>query len=226
MTSYEDIAGRGFKVGPRAEEGKRQVQLALGRLVMEWNFAEHWLGMLAGALIGRHMKPLGSQPAGEGYLLPQTLVAELGSVDIANLLHTLASDVLAPELGAAVAHAAAYHERLREFRNAFVHGIENGTDIDGFGYVGLLHSISAKQALVFKAAHIPVADIDMIADRCVTLRKYADGIIHHIGAGIVQPKPGEAPPELPHKPPLPRKKPTTPRYWRETAKRPKLPRPK
>jgi hypothetical protein len=176
------------------EESKNnRFLIALGQLVLDWNFAEGWMRYLLATL------------AGQDDQISQILTVELGSVGLENALTAFANHILQPEHGDGVLHGVEMYERLRVHRNYYVHGVLVHIDYKQFG---IAMSVSAKGKIKQEVDRVDAVRLEMIAAQCCALGDYLSALRSHI-LGLKQEN--DEPFPLPNKPPLPEKLAKTPR---------------
>jgi hypothetical protein len=95
--------------------------LLLGLVVMSWNSCESNLRELIRAIATRHRL--------EDTQLIDVLVSEMGTLGLTQAIRCYADEVppSEPELAAALIHSAALTERLKPYRNYYVHGMQGVT---------------------------------------------------------------------------------------------------
>jgi hypothetical protein len=163
--------------------------IAVGQLVVDWNFAEGWLRQLLVTLT-----QLDRETA-------QILTAELGAIGLENALSAFATHRLPDEEGAAVRHALKMYELLRAYRNYYIHNI--AFDAGSFGVTA---EVSAKGKVKANSDRLEPETLKAVSDQCAVL----GGYIHLIHERISRLGQHGALPPLPDKPPLPEKLAKTP----------------
>jgi hypothetical protein len=153
--------------------------IALGTLVIDWNFAEGWMGTLLSSLV---------EPSDTAKIL----TAELGSVGLENALTAFANHIVTADQGDAIKHAVKMFARLRGHRNYYIHAVVFQA---GDPPVGYTHSQSAKGRLKLSAAVVTKELVLAAASLCRDLGRYVQKITASIHGD------GQVP--LPDKPPLP-----------------------
>lgn len=168
--------------------------IAFSHMILTWNNAE---GTLRGLLA--HF--IGSESLRE-FLKSQILIAELGTTGLADALRALAINILPQDVGKSVSHAVDYFERIRSYRNYYVHGVTSILPVKS-GPHGLIVNITAKGKLVEHKDYVPVADLAFVTDHSTALQNYVTRISAHLHwtAEFV----GGSHPPLPEPPQLPKK---------------------
>jgi hypothetical protein len=177
---------------PEVPENERDYLATFGRLAQEWNLAESNLRGLLMRLASEDMKAF--------TLNAGILTAEMGSVAMENALRAFAASTIKGQVGEALEHAAKFYERLRAYRNYYVHSIVYVTAHADTGTVGGVHTFEAKGKLVERLEFISKHDLELATVQAIVLRDYVRGINLWLMAQTTEFL-GEL--ELPPKPPLP-----------------------
>src|SRR6185437_3943940 len=98
---------------------------------------------------------------------------------------------------------AEYYDRLRVYRNYYMHGITVAVPSSDLGALGVILMTSAKGELAHDKDFISVEQIYETIGRTTTLRTYIDQVLNNL-AWTVDPKlPERRRPQLPVPPPMP-----------------------
>lgn len=157
--------------------------------------------MTEGTMRGLLAHFIGSDSVRES-LKSRILTAELGTTGLADALRALAINVLPEDVGKSVSHAVDYFERVRSYRNYYVHGV---TDIinSTSGPHGFIINFAAKGKLIEHRDIVSVADLAFVTDHSMDLKNYVTIISAHL-QWTVELFGGSRPP-LPEPPQLPKK---------------------
>lgn len=148
--------------------GKSTVALSLGELVIAWNSAE--------IALRRLLSFIAFGNAGHNAHKAYILTAELGAVALEQALRSFANFSSDVEAAAAIKHAASFSERVREYRNYYVHGISGlgyGAAPDKSVPLGFIFYTSAKGHLKEHFQLVQASLLDDVANHCRTLGRYA-----------------------------------------------------
>lgn len=146
---------------------EREYLVELGMVIVEWNKLEATIRFLI-------YKLAGGGPATDILL---SKMSTLGTIDIfKSLSGEIGSDSLRSELG----HLAEVYDKLREYRNEYVHGIAalvHDGSING-PIVGLGQTVAtSKSRLVLREHKVSKADLEFMRTNLESAKKYADSII-------------------------------------------------
>lgn len=168
--------------------------IAFAHMILTWNMTE---GTMRGLLA--HF--IGSESVRE-VLKGRILTAELGTTGLADALRALAINILPEDVGKPVSHAVDYFERVRSYRNYYVHGITNILNSTS-GPHGFIISFAAKGKLIEHKDLVSVADLAFVTDHSMDLKNYITRIGAHLQwtAELF----GGSRPPLPEQPQLPKK---------------------
>jgi hypothetical protein len=149
---------------------------ALGAAIIAWNQAEM---VIRGLLVTL---------SGDG-MVSYILTAELGSQGIIDALNAIAP-MKGKELRVAIVTVSAYYERLRAYRNYYVHGLM-ASGSDGKEASGLIYTSSAKGKFGIAQDIVPIDQVKWLRERCLDLMKGGAAITSRLRL-----------PELPAEPPI------------------------
>jgi hypothetical protein len=176
---------------------------AVGELIYEWNNLEHVTRNLILRLVGRTAAA-------------QILTANLGSVPLCEALRTIGNELTKQPVQDRIINAVQYIERLREYRNFYIHGFmfiafqfENEQDMlnANFGAakpIGVLDSFSAKSRYSRSELDFAIEDVQTVVSWCKSGRRYVGNIMGFVRDSKVPP-PARPPQSLPEMLPLPDK---------------------
>lgn len=175
----------------------------LGLLVVEWNRLESCAQLMVYALAGADERI-------------DILTAHMGTVSLSDALRTLAAECGPPKAKPHIDHFLALFERIRDYRNYYVHGLRLlVSDKDGRP-VAMSQSQSAKARLVIHEGTITDSELQTCIDHIEATLQYAGHIFTLLwGADkVVGAKLGAS---FLQKPPLPDKL-QKPRRFRQDGK--------
>jgi hypothetical protein len=145
------------------------------------------------------IRTLAASYAGKG-VVGEIFTVEMGAVGLQNALCAIAKHSQTKGEGGHLEHCSALYDRLRGYRNYYIHGTVFTTEYtDGRPAAGFTFGKTAKGQIKTYSARVEAPQIQAVADQCYELGLFARQIFHHLHGG---PKPDERPP-LPDKPPLP-----------------------
>jgi hypothetical protein len=193
---------------------KRDIPMSLGLVVIGWNACE---------LACRELvKTLATGGQHRSWRLAEVLISELGSVGLTQALQCYAREFPSEQkdLARAVRHIADVTERLRAYRNYFVHGITNVTHY-GFdvseemierdapitealieGPFAHIYQKSAKGRSKFVLDHVKAGVLADVNRDLVRLKVYIDAVSIAVGRWLRGADDQDGAP-LPEPPPLP-----------------------
>ena len=154
-----------------AEEDEASYIVAFGRMVMAWNRAEASLRQLLAGLCGGNTI--------EANLKARIVTAELGSAGLTYALNSFAANLLPPEVAERVEHAVKYYDRLRVYRNYYVHGITSVTTATQQA-LGIIIMMTAKNELVEHQDFIAVDRLQWLEEKSEVLHTFAVAIMRHL----------------------------------------------
>jgi hypothetical protein len=174
--------------------------IKLGEMVLAFNRTERRLrDMLAGIVTSTSLN-------GRSITIAKIVTAELGGVGLTSALSSFANNVGDDPLGGLVNHAADYFDKVREYRNYYVHGIQTVIPTDKGG-AGFGSTESAKSKLKIHRGFVRQSEIEELTSHCETLTVYVNAVINCLADRFGQ---NHAPegfdlykPQLPDKPPSP-----------------------
>lgn len=172
---------------------------AFGHMIITWNIAESALRRLLAGLCGAKSVA--------DILKAKIVTVELGPIGLADALKTFADIILPPSPAEAVNHAVKYYDRIRAYRNYYVHGITGIIPVSD-GPHGFILITTAKGTLTENKDIVSLNDIKTLTGHANQLHWYVEAIISHLFSE-------EALFSLPHKPPLPKTLQKTRQHLRE-----------
>ena len=176
-----------------SREGAVSYYASLGAAVVAWNQAEDLLRQMLIALCGAS---------------PQTwiLTAELGPIPLQNALQSGATDIAPLRLKPLIGHCIEWFDRLRMYRNYYIHSIIN-VDLHHSGeFVGDASQTTAKRRLAIHQEFIFEDDYLQFRQQVNEFLNFSTDVFVHVASHPLTEYPGGAPfPPLPEMPPLPAK---------------------
>ncbi len=169
------------------DNSKTSILATLGELAINWNVAEAWIRTLAGSYAGKTV-------------VGEILTIELGTIGLQNVLCAVAKHAPLAEEADALLYCAKLYERLRGYRNYYIHGTIFAVEYANRPAAGFTYMKSAKGQIKSHGARVEAHQIQTVADQCYGLALYARQIYHHLHGDSQN---GGARPPLPDKPPLP-----------------------
>jgi hypothetical protein len=164
---------------------------AIGDLVLHWNKTE---GTVRGLL-----STLCAPQSETSRVCAEILTVEIGNVALTNAIRSIARALYSEELEEHLICCAEYLDRLRAYRNYYVHSIKGATDTQT-GPIGIATQVVAKSRYALNWDLVETRDIETVTRRCIYLHRYAHTLTLHV-EDVINDSP--APQELPDKPPLP-----------------------
>ncbi len=169
--------------------------IVFAHMILTWNMTE-------GTMRGLLAQFIGSDSARD-VLKSRILTVELGTTGLADALRALAVNILPQDVGKSVSHAVDYFERIRSYRNYYVHGTTNILNATS-GPHGFIVNMAAKGKLVEHKDRVSVPDLAFVTDHSMTLRNYVTGISCHLlwtaefdgGSRPLLPEPPQLPKKL------------------------------
>jgi len=131
-------------------------------MLIKWNQAENMLSNLICHLYG-----LGNHG--------NILVAHMGNVALKDALTTLSFEFSDDVFRDHITHYLAYFDRVREWRNYYVHGILIEAEVAG-ERGGYIQQMQARGKLAVTQQFVSVADVNRVTEMCETLRAYGGWI--------------------------------------------------
>lgn len=139
----------------------------LGILVVEWNHAESLLNTLLSFLSG-------------GGTRVAILTAHMNTVAVCQALRTLANEKLADDdVAPHVLHYTDYFDRLREYRNYYIHGIKAVGFSEGEA-VGIAETVTARERWTLHQLTLSVHDLRQSVELIIDLVRYGSKIMSHL----------------------------------------------
>jgi hypothetical protein len=128
------------------------------------------------------------------------LTAHMGTVSLCDALRTLSAEFAPTESREHIAHFLELFERLRAYRNHYVHAIRilGGSEIEP---IGLAETISAKGRLMLHQETVTLDDLLSLSANLAQARSYASSIIFRLWRAGKDPDAALQSP-WPQKPPL------------------------
>ncbi len=160
----------------------------VGILVVYWNRVEE-----AARLLVRHFNR-GDRDRSD------ILTAHMGTNSLCDALRTLSSAYCKSHEQEHIRHYIKLLERVREYRNYYIHGL--------LGYeegMGQIQTLSARSNLILHAESVDAEDIENIAIRCLEVSRYGINLYERLRQRESARKQKKRLPPLPDKPPLPNK---------------------
>jgi hypothetical protein len=180
--------------------------ISLGRLVLQYNEAETRLRRL----LVSAFEPISPRDV----MLAQIMTVELGNVGLTQALQSYANDLAPLTIREHILHAGTYFDRIREYRNFYVHGV---TSVMGRqeNPIGLFHTRTAKGSLKDHKGFVSKADLDQLTAHCETAGAFTNAVSNRLSF-VRGDWFGDLPePPLPDKPPLPDRLQKPAQHWRE-----------
>jgi hypothetical protein len=176
---------------PRRSYGETAYYAELGALVASWNQAENSLREMLVALCGARAEIW-------------ILTAELGSVSLQSALRSAATDIAAPALSPYIEHCVLWFDTLREYRNYYIHGINDVGPHTEQGFVGVSSHTSAKTRLVIHQEFITKMKLARLRRDITAFLSFSSEVLSHVVEPSLTASSGGTPfPPLPEMPPLP-----------------------
>ena len=153
----------------RALDALASFQSALGDLVINWNIVEASVRELLGCFASErpHSPPPGTD----------ILTVELGTVGLGHALQSYANDLVQPPYDEFVLHAVEYFDRVRIYRNYYVHGIANVMSgnvaaPEPVEVIGQISYVTAKGQLAFHSDEVKISDLRRVTNWCRRLNGF------------------------------------------------------
>jgi hypothetical protein len=135
-------------IGTDPEHNK--VPNKLGQIAMQWNHIESLMRFALSSFVGGDKAEI--------------ITAHLNSTTFINIFTTLSNEFAPENLRPIIGHYVKFFERMREYRNYYIHGISYVDEQDGEA-VGFLQTHTARGRLVLHQQAITLAELDAcIAD--------------------------------------------------------------
>lgn len=149
----------------RTAQNMHNMVYHLGDLIIRWNGCEGSLRYLLALVSG-------------GGIRFDILAAHFNPDALMNAFRTFAAETLDSPFKDHVLHAATYFDRLREYRNYYVHGIYLvSADREGRA-VGLANSLSARGRLVLHPKQIGIGDLLDLMAKMAMFEEYIRHLNH------------------------------------------------
>jgi hypothetical protein len=173
------------------DETRRSYLCALGSLIVNWNQAENSLRRILIDLCG-------ASPA------IWLLTAELGSVSLENALKSASFDIGPARLSPYIDHCIEWFSRLREYRNYYVHSINDIGLNSAEKVVGVYLQVSAKKRITVHSEFIGLDRINKFNSDVIEFLNFVSDVQFHVSAHPLTEFPDGRPfPPLPEMPLLP-----------------------
>jgi hypothetical protein len=137
------------------------------------------------------------------HLAVRIVTVEMGTVAIKQALQAI-SDLFDTPQKEAIDWAAQYFDRLREYRNYFIHDITLAVPSSDLGPLGIIIMMRAKVEAAQDKDFSSIKQVDEMAGRAITLRTYIGAILNNLAWGPGHPVLAERP-RVPVLPPMPEK---------------------
>jgi hypothetical protein len=147
------------------DEARKEYTAAFGEMVVAWNVAENMLRLLLYTLCGKTTAV-------------RILTAELSAMGIVQGLNSI-SDTLYGPVKDAVLTVCARYDRMREYRNYYVHGIAAVSYSEGIAE-GTAYMVSAKNELRVAIDRVPADQLNNLNDHLVRLQQSTIAILDTI----------------------------------------------
>lgn len=170
---------------------------SFGNMILSYNNAEEGFRRLLFGLVTPRPKSIGS------IALAKAMTDSLDNMGIALALKCFANDIADSKLRTPILHAVEYMDRLRPYRNFYVHGITS-IQLTNTGPKGWIHTHTAKGLLREHKTHISKDAIDELADQCRTAQIYFNNVGSYQSYLAGDFESGMPEPKLPSAPPLPK----------------------
>jgi hypothetical protein len=177
---------------------------AFGNLIVEWNRTERSVS----SLVGFFVHPTTDHPDADhrrrGHLALKIIMSEVGVYMVVNALRCIA-DTLEPSQKVAADCIAEWYDRLRDYRNYYVHGISNvAPSGDDNVATGIIFATSARRELVEDRDFVSPKQLFEAAQSAAALRTYIGEVLNHLawepGDPLVADRPRlPEPPQMPDK---------------------------
>jgi hypothetical protein len=136
-----------------AEKNRNDFCVAFADLLITWNAAERAATKMLNHLCGNS---------------PQTyiLTSELGALGLQNALSSMAFGIVDAPFVDALKHGVDYFDRVREYRNYYVHGIHAVGSVNTEEAFGMIEMLSAKKQFAIDEERVPIerlAEVKMMA---------------------------------------------------------------
>ena len=157
---------------------ERVFAAALGEAIVEWNCLE---GSLRGALVDLMLEK--KEPVIFDILRIKIMTLELNNVGIEQALKSFAENILTDILSDKIKHAVLFFERLRAYRNYYVHGVTGimgFTDAPSKYHMGRIDNSTAKGKLVQYRDWVTVEQLYWFVEQCIVARNFVAEIRNHI----------------------------------------------
>jgi len=157
-------------------EAANQLHAAVGEMVLAWNGAEMTLTFILNTLC----RELSGPPSADSMFIPGILTAHMGNVALANALRTISAEFAEPVLQEHLNHFIEITDRIREYRNYYVHGISDLSVSETDGVVGHLQSDQARGRIVRNLEFVTIPKLRKTTENCLVAKQYGTRILNHI----------------------------------------------
>ncbi|MBM7043584.1 hypothetical protein [Rhizobium lusitanum] len=143
-------------------EEEREFLALFGLVVMDWNVLEAAIELITYRLAG-----------GGGHI--EVLTGHLGALGMNEAMKTLSTEFGPADLRNDIAHLAEMFDRLREYRNYYVHGIRLlGAGGDSGPVIGLSQSTTSKSRLKLHQAIVTKDELMVLSGQLDECKRFAD----------------------------------------------------
>ena len=171
--------------------GQVSYYASLGAATVAWNQAENSLRQMLIALCG-------ASP--EIWIL----TAELSAIPLERALQSGATDIASARLKPFIEHCIEWFDRLREYRNYYIHGINDVSLHYSGKFVGDASQTTAKRRLVIHQEFIFEERLLHFRQQAAELLAFSSDVLFHVAAHPMTAfSDGKPFPPLPEMPPLP-----------------------
>lgn len=153
-----------------------EVSQTLGRFVITWNRVEGAIISLLQTLI----------PVQEhaGWMRSAIVVSRLDTTGVVDALRSIAKANMVEDQGDAVKNAADFFDRLRPYRNYYVHGITGGRRFTDAGVVGIISYLDARGTLKHYHEMLKIEAITNATSQAEELIEYINKLQYHLKPGF------------------------------------------
>jgi hypothetical protein len=163
---------------PQIEPAQQAILMRLGELIVKWNACENLLRTLLIYAAGNTDRS-------------NILTAHMGTTEVCDALKTMANEFAPPEINEHIPYLITFFERIREYRNYYVHGISGFmTKQDDQTIKGYTQQRVARTRLTVYADFIGEDDLKAVLGYLDGFTKYINPIL----VPLLWPK--GAPPEV------------------------------
>jgi hypothetical protein len=165
---------------PAMAEHERQIYTALGYLAIEWNLTEERMrSLLSHFMHPQTDHPSVGEPRRRGHLATTIVTIEMGTVGITQALNAIAQSLPSNEQDA-IEWTAECFDRLRGYRNFYIHGITAAAPSSDLGPIGIVIMTSAKGEFAQDKDFIRIEQIADVVSRAIALRTYIGAVLNYL----------------------------------------------